>query len=413
MLLQDIEKFPNALMYLERYVNDGSPSGFTEINRTSHSTDPFGLTPWFYLYLCQGKEENFLTYGEIPTPAEIKGVVDDDAWVLVHPDMKSHEFFQGLSFRMSLLDSMRVVPTSSCRTVQILNRESPDYVKLHYDSIIGRINRALPYKKAIAGPEISKLILESLQAKLLPEILAVLPEVGARVAFKKKVDDSSWGMVWRSYKPKGLRVNEVNKVIPYFSLFSFDRLRLYEPPLLVQIVERRGQGAKDLILNEIIIPIVRIYFELLLNLGLQFEFNAQNVLVGFDENWRVVSVILRDLMGVEKDISLRKELDQNTDFVSCPYKCISREDGDLYLIRHSFSYDFKLGEYIIEPLLDLATTHFSVPKKEMQETIRSVAQYYTSRLPSNFFPRDVWYVHKRELLHKYRHYFALKHPKYR
>ena len=48
MLLNQIVNEPQkALIYLERYVNNGSPSGFTKINQTSYETSPLSDREFF------------------------------------------------------------------------------------------------------------------------------------------------------------------------------------------------------------------------------------------------------------------------------------------------------------------------------------------------------------------------------
>ncbi len=89
MLLRDLyANSVTATSYLERYVNDGSPSGFTAVNTTSPLTSPFGLNPWFNLYICTAPMERFKTFGQIPN-YPVDGICDHDNWVFVHPDMVS------------------------------------------------------------------------------------------------------------------------------------------------------------------------------------------------------------------------------------------------------------------------------------------------------------------------------------
>lgn len=414
MLLNSIEQYPEGMLrYSERYVNDGSPSGFTEIHRTSSQTDPFGITPWFNPFLLQDNSNRFETYGEIPTPSDLP-VDDVSNWMLIHPDMVDHSDLLQIRSKIILADSIRVIPTASARTAQILQGGSKDYIKFHYDGIIGRINRGLPRVKAIAGPEVSGIILDALEKGDLPSDLSILYECGARTLCTQ--EHNTWGMVWRKHSPTGPKSEQMEYLVPYFSLFSTDRFRPYEPPLLHQILERRGaeKEIENIVLEELLHPILRVYFRLIGKLGLQFELNAQNILIGFDENWSCVSIVLRDMMGVEKDLTIRDMLGLSTHFHSAPYKCISVEDSkDQYQVRHSFVYDFKVGEYVFEPIIDLVFRVYDISQERMRANLRALARGYVSELPSGFFPQDRWYRHERVLLTDRREYIAMRDPKFR
>lgn len=409
MLISALSESPlRALQYLERYVNDGSPSGFTEVHRTLGRTDPFGFSPWFNLILCQGPVERFSTIGEIPNDLDIEG----NNWMFVHPDMEEHELLRGRGFSFVLFDELKVIPTSSARTVQLFDGTSRDYIKLHYEGIIGRINRGLPYLKAVAGPELSAQIGEELEEGGLPDFLCILPETGARVAYLTEARNEAWGMVWRRGWPIGSKANDIDVLIPFFSLFSVDRLRSYDPPLLKQVLLEARDDPQIFVLDKLLGPIQDGFFSLLIRLGLQMEINAQNLLVGMDSAFEPVAIVLRDMMGVEKDLTLRSRLGLPVHFASAPYKCISVED-EHYQIRHSFAYDFKLGEYVFEPVIKLVHRLFGSDPGAMRAWLRERARHYIRELPTNFYPDGVWYTHEKVYLNDQREYYPNTAPKFR
>lgn len=415
MLLEKIIKNPvGVLQYLERYVNDGSPSGFTEINKTSAPTDPFGLQPWFHLYVCHGPHAWFHTYGEVPKwPAE--ALYQDADWILVHPDMVEDTDLCVPELSVALLDTIRVVPTASARTVQFKDTPGKDYAKLHYNRILGRINRALTYKKAVAGPELSEFVIDAINSGKLDSRLTLLPETGARVMIIHQGERLvEWGMVWRSHKPYGPVASSLRYLIPFFSLFSTDRLSPYDPPLLVQLIEVAHVSPVDFLLNCLIAPIIGGYFSLVRQIGLQPEWNAQNLLVGLDSNLNIISIVMRDLGEIEKDLTIRDSLGLPNNFASHPYKCISAEQGDIYYMRHSFQFDFKLGEYILEPLIGLLSITYGVNAPYLQSAAKGIAQPFMDDLPTDFFPRNgMWYKHEKILLTGERPYVSCSSPKYR
>lgn len=185
-----------ALAYAERYINDGSPSGFTERFRTSVRTDPFGPDPYFYLYSLRppgGLLEDYGTGTNVPT-----------GHFFIHPDMCSHQELSG--FKPTVWSDHAVVPTSSARTVQILTPAEGDYIKLHYDGVIGRVNRRLPRRKAINGPEMSSMLLTALLDGTLPRSLALLHEPLARFLSVpgNQNPPESWSFIWRERLPSGM-----------------------------------------------------------------------------------------------------------------------------------------------------------------------------------------------------------------
>ena len=412
MLIENVRKSSlPVLQYMERYVNDGSPSGFTEKNTTSPETDPFGLSPWFHLAICRGNANFFKDFGRIPEYEIGAG----NNWILLHPDMQSKLLeLQSNELDISVLENWKVIPTSSGRTVQIKKNDNHNYIKLHYDGIIGRVNRALPWSKAIAGIEINSEILNGINSRKLDYRLSLMQEVGARVLFVSTGDNTSqWGMIWREAEPYGPSSSKISCLIPYFSMFSVDRFSSFEHPLLTQLISLFRHPPLEFVLETIVSPVLLSYFSLVSQLGLQAEWNAQNLLLGLDENLNIVSVVMRDLGEIEKDFTLREKLGLPNDFASYPYKCISQEN-DNYKIRHSFQFDFKVGEYLLEPLGELLENNFGVNRKLYYNEVRKISRALIRGLPEDYFPADgKWYKHERIMLTGSRPYVASENPKFR
>ena len=102
-------------------------------------------------------------------------------------------------------------------------------------------------------------------------------------------------------------------------------------------------------------------------------------------------IVLRDFESIDKDITIRTPNDKDINFQEYPYKCIAQED-DNYLKRHSFMYDHKLGEYLIDPLVEEFCKFTNFNTCEVQAIIReNVRSRYSGRL-DGFFPQDgCWY----------------------
>ena len=415
--IKELIKNPaRAARYVERHVNDGSPSGFSEKFTTSRQTSPFGLTHGFNLHICRAPADWCRTYGEIPQWPAGEGIADT-SWILIHPDMAENRQLVNPEVSLSLVTEHRVVPTASGRTVQYVNGIEPDYVKLHYDGILGRINRALPFTKSISGPEVSRIVCAGISEGLLCEKMAVLPEVGARTVTLPFEDGFvEWGMTWRSHKPYGKTAKQVHFAIPAYGLFSTDRFASYDLELLVQIIRAVGGKPEDYVLEKLVIPMLDCYFSVVQNLGLHLEWNAQNLLIGFDEELCPVAFISRDLKSVDKDLTMRERLGLPNDFDVHPFKCIEKGQYN-YAIKHSFMFDHKFGDYVIDPILSVVSEAMGCKQVGLRAAVRDAADAHIRKLPGDFFPEDdCWYMFRRVLVDQDREdrpYLALKNPKFR
>jgi len=384
MILENIENNPSAaFLYMDRYVNDGSPSGFTEQNTTSYLTTPFSQTKAFDIFYIKADLEVYTKENE-----------EFDDKIYIHPDMINNDCLKPFNINKEL--DFLVAPTSSFRTVKILSSFNDAYIKLHYDGIIGRIYRHLTREKAIAGVEVSFEIAKSIKNQILSPFVSIFREPYAKIltVCKNGIADT-WGMVWREGIPYGN--NQIRYIIPLFSLWSKDRIEKTESTVFEQLFIKWGEGAINKYMDEILIPILDNYFELLVYIGLQNEYNAQNILIGFDESWNAVAIINRDMMGIEKDLFLRNQLGLSITFDSTPYKILSMEDP-LYTIRHSFAFDFKVCKYVIEPLINNLPFCNGSIKEEMIIYLRERTKYWIQKLPDKFFPKNKWYSHNKTLL---------------
>jgi hypothetical protein len=412
MLLQNLHL--GALPYLERYVNNGSPSGFTTRYTTSPDTSPFSLTPFISPYICVAPPRSFTEFGKLPTFEDFTELRREN-WLLVHPDMRRRRIFHAKTVSMAPSAEIKLVPTASGRTLELMNSVNRGYFKLHYDGIIGRIPRDLNFKKAVSGPEISDLLVSLINNNKLDSRLLLMRETGARIfrgeSNKRPIE---WGMVWREKDPYRIDFNKVKYIIPVFSLFAKDRLAKNDKPLLEQIITRQGVEPVGFVLEQLIFPMIDCYFNLIKNSGIQPEWHAQNLLVGLTEDFTPVNFIMRDLESMDKDITFMENINLNVEFQSHPFKCIWKGQWN-YQIKHSFMYDYKFGEYILQPLLNFLKKSFKVETSCLYQDIKCYSQSLIDEFPKDFFPNE-WYVFKKVLIDQStskRPYVKKRRPKFR
>ena len=144
-------------------------------------------------------------------------------------------------------------------------------------------------------------------------------------------------------------------------------------------------------LDKIIFPVIRSYFSVLSRLGIQLELHGQNALLGLNDTFKPIGIVVRDLGDAGKDLSLRRELGVSDIFLSNTYKCIERHQTEYQKI-HSFMFDFKVGEYIFEPIIKEVISNFRVKREAMISNIKEFVNNELLELPDYIFPQDgSWY----------------------
>jgi hypothetical protein len=393
-------KAQKALAYAERYINDGSPSGYNLKSSLDNSTNPYSDCVNFPLMgLDLNKNDVNLTYGTLP--------------ILV----KENEFyFHPLTCREIPIEEYRfykskvsVIPTSSGRTVMIANLKRY-YIKLHFDRTLGRVNRSIPYKKALASIETSKIIETGIEKHILPKQFGMMREIGAKVFWP--TSDYSCSYIIREAGYTFSEKINIEYVFPLFTLFSSDHKNEISDDTkstqeTVCKIIHKMRSNPDIFLENIVFLLVDTHFKLITELGLQYEFNAQNLLLTFNKNLVCNGIVLRDFMGVEKDFGFHNKYWPDN-FLSESYKFIYTTDST-YQIRHSFSFDFKLTEYVIIPLIE--ALNVSITKKEkLYSAIKEKCNNWINTLPNDYLPKNCWYKHPNMLLTEERPYIEMPNP---
>lgn len=383
MLLRESQLYGEELfLYLERYVNRGSPSGFSSKYTTSLKTSSKSKQRGFFLAAVE-VAENITRHDFGASPEFLRPNI-----LLIHPDMANDRL---LSTFPTDPEFLFVSPTSSERTVRARNGSGWFY-KLTYRGLIGRVERQLAIGHAKSAVEITRVIDAAFRGGKLPKSFHFLREVYGRV-FELPDGESryEWGFVIREPQPYPPMQN-VRVLCPAFSLFSPDDSSPTDPLILHQMIEASGRDAADYIFEELIQPTYDAYFTLLLKCGLQLEAHAQNILFALDEDLKVVGVVARDGESIDRDLSLIEDfsLDVSID-TDLSYKCLKRGQYN-YEIMHSFMFDFKLGEYLIWPIIQAASDYFNFSVPTLIDRIKNSNNKYIAQLPADFFPSDgKWY----------------------
>ena len=377
----------STYLYLERYWNDGSPSGYN-LNisgryspSSSHANfplpvyavDQFACTHIGELSYHWSTE--ILNLGKLPIP--------------LHPRTYENIKRKYGDFPDQPHKNIDVVPLANGRTVFHLdNGERPHFIKLHYPEIIGRIPRGLPLFKWISGLENSRELISHIHD--FPSSLCFLPEP-AGTFFQSTKASPGFGVLYRDFVPVPERKSCL--LLPAFSLFAQKELEHDTDPLLIQILNDFSPTIENFI-DKFITPALSAFVFLSCEIGLIPELHAQNSLYEINLADGSTRFVIRDLSDIFKDFTLRRHIGLHNTF--CSYKTINIDRDVDYYKRRSFSYDFKLGEYLLHPLARCFSKGMKIPLHDVIGAILEEAKSIWLKHPDYFLHTDKWYAYPKE-----------------
>jgi len=390
MRLNDLRPTCNSFMYLERYLNDGSPSGFSIINTPTPGFRALDSINSFEIPIFDCSEFDAVSVGNSHTLAA--------KLLPVHPDMT--DAFEAIVGKTSFR-KLKAMPTSSGRTLLVFSDNGSFYAKVAYQGLLGRVTRRMTKAHVLSAIEVSSVYESAIAAGKMPRSFHIYRE-HCGLHFLDSGPLENWGYVERAIAP----YPEGNHIeIPAFSLIAknIEGKHLFRDLLEVSPSLCTIDGFFTLIIQ----PLLDLYFSSLITLGLQPECHAQNVVFLLDCKYIPIGVALRDMESVDKDLPLIEERNLDKEFTPTQYKFLSRKSYN-YQIMHSFMYDFKLGEYLIGPLVDAWAKLNGISQlKNIEQQIRIYAREKLLLLPNDFFPEDCWYdyeavVHEGSSTRNYR-----------
>ena len=399
-----------AFIKAERYMNDGSPSGFSDINTTSIQTCPRSSLKSFSIHQIMFEQEVLIKDIGLAKKAQY-----GENTMFVHPDMISHKFLSGLNYNEC--DNIVVAPTASGRTVIALTDE-PFFIKMAYPLCLGRLTRHMGFDKITSACEVTKHLIRAVETGKTNERFAFLREDYGRVAYfplspnnvleSDRVPDSNvqnglyeWGVLFREFRPFPY-IEKKECLIPFFALFGQE----YDPiikgkkaeqdePLIIQLFKKQSNcNLEEFLLEKVLFPLFDTYFDALLFAGIELEAHAQNMLISIDCNHQISRIVCRDLESAGRDATLMDyiglQYDKKTAY---KYNVLSPKKEDQkypkWQINHSFMFDFKLGEYIVSPLLARCKKYLTdTTTDKICKQIKQYNKKYIDKLPDNFFPPD-------------------------
>lgn len=398
----------NTYLYLERYINDGSPSGLTDKQKTSYDTNPYTGKDEFELLEFNDEDCDTIKIGK-ENDLFLRGVN------YAHPDSLDSNIIKDAKRKLSK-SGIVVSPTASSRTLLIRNNKKKGFLKMTYDkSKIGGSIRYLGYKACLASLEASQTIKKYIDNKQLPSTLSILLETSSKIT-KLELEDKifEWGTIYREYDPYP-KIDEEIQIIPAFSLFSKDKNKPNDEYLINQFIELSGENPKEYLWN-IIKIIMDAHWNLLIKCTLRPEMHCQNCMFELKKDFKISRIIIKDMEDVDKDLYLSKYFGYNYEWKSYPHKCFE-EGVREYKYRSSFMYDFKLGEYVLTPLIRVVSQKFGLSISKLENQIKKyVRDNYLYLLPNDYFTTNGCWYYCKDIESKpgqEREFFEDFHPKYR
>ncbi len=324
-------------MLLEQKLNDGSPTGFTDKGkRVGVEFDPRRGSGRFWLSVFVARRDKVWLELANPTKevSDFVGMDDEKVLFMVHPEME--ERLEGVDW-LEKKDLIEVRPTSSARTVYVENGDV--FAKLAH-RVLGRSPRHITKKRIEGGRKISVELERVIDEGELE--FGILPEVIGIVGLDKNGEEI--GVIYREVKPRVKDWWGQGIIFPFFSLVAKENV---DKPLLFEVLDRVEKPGEWM--EELLKKIVTTWLNLALDYGILLEAHGQNSLLEITPDLRKFRVIYRDLYDVWVDVERRKKHGLGVDFV----KIVDREkEEELTLQQRSFLFDFKLGDYVLEPLLN-------------------------------------------------------------
>jgi hypothetical protein len=376
------------LIYLDRFRNEGTKtysrhSGYTEANeryRPETGDSEFGL-PAFEI----PTSDAHVRTAHPPRALAAAYLRGDTVLFCVHPqvleDQPDDPYLKRIRTHGDRCDPIRVAPSSSTRTLYVLDHPYPHALKVHFPFRVSRYGRRMREEVVFQAIAVSGVLERGIGAMdtrfaFLREVIGV----SQKNLHPEAPRGENWGYLVRDMAPFPANP-EAKSLVPGFSLYGSDILDPGTTPLLFDFIAGGDPG--KLVLEEIMLPIVRHWVACFLEFGLVLEPHGQNVLLELDLADNIRRIVYRDLsLGI--DMRRRREA--------------GLPDGDLNAYNrmesgefNSIAYDKFMGGHFFDQILESLGLRY--PGLD-PETFRGPCREEFARLfpdHRDYLPRTVQY----------------------
>lgn len=377
-----------SLDYLDRYRNEGTRN-YSVHAAYSEVRPEYGPTtgpPSFELATYKLPRSRMNVHvANPPTALRERYLPDGSALFCVHPqvlaEIPDDPYVRRTRELASSLSTQRVSPSSSTRTLYVVESEWPHAVKVHVPFRVSRYGRRMRDEVVAQAIAVSAELerwerKEDLAFGFLREVLGVTH----RDLDPGSARGENWGYLVRDMVPFPA-VRADRRLVPGFALYGRDRFDAEAPPLILELVEASDPEAWAL--EKLLLPIVRQWVACFRDLGLILEPHGQNVLLEVDHDGAVRRVVHRDL-SVGIDMRRRRDVGLEPGRLN---RYNRMEDGAFA----SIAYDKFMGGHFFDSMLAPLLDRF--PRLGLERFRASCREEFARRFPEHerYLPATVFY----------------------
>lgn len=364
MKLDEIRTREDVLLYMERYVDEGTKrySPFASRSEVELQYQPSRGAPSFELVTVQVPAERVsIVEADLPASLRDRYVRPDGVIFIVHPETWASADVDHLDELHALPrgEPIRVAPTASTRTVLVLAAPAGvprHFIKLHLPRRISRFNRRLRLKNIENSVRVTADL-----AQVRLDGFAYLPDA-LGCTFGR--EPTSWGFLLRDGTPRP--VVSGRALVPCFALYGGDLAHPGDLPLMVQLIERLGVDPEAFVVDEIMVPIVVSWATIARERGFLLESHAQNTLLELDEAFRPRRIVHRDF-DVWIDAGARRRAGLDVPFRGA---LIGTDSQHPAAPHYSLVYDRFIGCEFFDFLLECITRFYRVDEEAIRARVR-------------------------------------------
>lgn len=381
-----------SLIYADRYRNEGTRtySKHADYTEAQEKYRPNSRHTRFDLAVFEVPRDQMNIYTANP-PIELAAtyLATEKILFCIHPQILEENqeepyVKQTLSIG-TLQNGIAVSPSSSTRTLYVIDDETPHAIKVHFPFKISRYGRKMRNEVIEQSINISRELERGIRR--LDDRFAFLREV-IGVVHRNLHSDSprgeNWGYLIRDMQPFPIVEDERN-LIPGFSLYGKDFFDPEQTPLLFDLIGDRDP--LKFVLENIMFPIIRHWVECFLNFGYLLEPHGQNVLFEIGKDRKIERIVHRDLaMGI--DMRRRREIHLPDSNLNGYNRMESNE-------FHSITYDKFMGSHFFDRIV--ASCQKQYPDLKKEEFHRPCRDEFTLIFPdyAKYLPKTIWYFSEK------------------
>src|SRR3989344_936799 len=346
MKLEQIVRDPlGSFIYLERYCHfleypDLAKWGDFRPEYSSFSHD----NPVNLFILKIPIKDVGLSFTGVTSKIVNRFITPNVAYLPVHPQIfeeKSCPIINKAVQYALAVNKLEAQPTASIRTL-FVSGENPFFVKVHFPKRISSLTREVTLEDIERGRWMTNEFKRAADFSELPKDIGFFPEL---LGIWYEMGGNSAGAIIRDFNP--YPALDKTYSLPLCSLFSKDVKSPTDKPLLFSLAEINNKKPSDYLIEEIVTPHLKQWAWLVFEFGVIFNSHGQNIVLQFEEDWKVRRFDYRDFQGrlVAQQIREKKGL-------PLPQHFLTREKNMDFSKEISVCYDFMVGSRLYKRLLE-------------------------------------------------------------